>query len=215
MSPARRLGRYLYRYRPRYALGVACLLAATGLSLGIPWMVKRAVDAMSRDGAAGLWRYVVAILALAAGHGVARMGSRFTMLGAGQWVEHDVRGELYAHLAKLPPAFYHEHRIGDLMSRASNDISAIRQVASFGTVSLAGTPFTLLVLIARHFNHQVEVRSTAVQEQLGVLSAKIQENLAGMPVVRAYTMETREIGEFAALNREYLGRGMRLAGVQS
>jgi len=239
MSPARRLGRYLYRYRLRYALGVACLLAATGLSLGIPWMVKRAVDAMSRDGAAGLWRYVVAILALAAGHGVARMGSRFTMLGAGQWVEHDVRGELYAHLAKLPPAFYHEHRIGDLMSRASNDISAIRQVASFGTVMLAGTtftvigtvaamwvidpwltacamaPFPLLVLIARHFNHQVEVRSTAVQEQLGVLSAKIQENLAGMPVVRAYTMETREIGEFAALNREYLGRGMRLAGVQS
>src|SRR5262249_61753383 len=83
MSPARRLGRYLYGYRLRYALGVACLLAATGLSLGIPWMVKRAVDAMSRDGAAGLWRYGGAILALAAGDGGGRVGSRFTLVGGG------------------------------------------------------------------------------------------------------------------------------------
>ena len=57
------------------------------------------------------------------------------------------------------------------------------------------------MLIAKRFNHDVEVRSTAVQEQLGALSAKVQENLTGMAVVRAYTMEAREIAEFEPAQR--------------
>src|SRR5262245_50562054 len=201
-------------------------------------MVKSAVDSLARGGGS-VWRYVAAILALAALHGVARLVSRALMIGAGQWVEHDVRGDLYAHFLRMPPAFYHRHRIGDLMSRASNDLSSIRQLAGFGTVMLAGTtftfagtvtamwtvdpwltcyamaPFPLLVLIAKRFNHEVELRSTAVQEQLGIVSAKVQENLAGMAVVRAYTMEAREIADFEVLNRGYLARSMRLARVQA
>ena len=139
----------------------------------------------------------------------------------------------------MPPAFYHAHRVGDLMSRASSDVSAIRQLAGFGTVMMSGTtlafvgtltamwlidpwltvyalaPFPLLVLIAKRFIHQVETRSTEVQEQLGVLSAKIQENLGGMAVVRAYTVEAREIADFGRLNDEYLRRSLRLARVQA
>jgi ATP-binding cassette subfamily B protein len=182
---------------------------------------------------------VVIILLLAAANGAARMGSRFAMLGAGQWVERDVRDDLFAHLLAMPPTFYHGHRVGDLMSRASSDVSAIRQLAGFGTVMMSGTalafagtlaamwlidpwltvyaltPFPLLVLIAKRFIHQVETRSTEVQEQLGVLSAKIQENLGGMAVVRAYTVEAREIADFGRLNDEYLRRGLRLARVQA
>ncbi len=179
------------------------------------------------------------ILALAAAHGAARLGSRFAMLGAGQWVEHDIRADLYARLLALPPAFYHRHRTGDLMSRVSNDISTLRALAGFGTVMLIGTtlafggaltamwlidpwltlfamaPFPALVIIAKRFHHDTEVRSTAVQEQLGALSAKVQENLTGMPVVRAYTMEARERAEFERLNAEYLTRNMALARIQS
>ena len=65
----------------------------------------------------------------------------------------------------------------------------------------AMAPFPGLVVIAKRFNHDVEVRSTAVQEQLGALSAKVQENLTGMPVVRAYTMEAREVAEQAAIQQ--------------
>ena len=161
------------------------------------------------------------------------------MLGAGQWVEHDIRADLYARLLALPPAFYHRHRTGDLMSRVSNDISTLRALAGFGTVMLIGTtlafggaltamwlidpwltlfamaPFPALVIIAQALHHDVEVRSTAVQEQLGALSAKVQENLTGMPVVRAYTMEAREMAEFERLNAEYLARSMALARIQS
>ncbi|MGH7397240.1 MAG: ABC transporter ATP-binding protein [Candidatus Rokuibacteriota bacterium] len=240
MSSLRRLLPYLDRYRLRYLGGAACLLLATTFSLSIPWTVKSAVDALERDGAgARLAPYVLLILALAAAHGVARLASRFAILGAGQWVEHDIRGDLYARLLALPPAFYHRHRTGDLMSRVSNDISTLRMLAGFGAVMLVGTalafggalgamclidpwltlfataPFPALVIIAKRFHHDVETRSSAVQEQLGVLSAKVQENLSGMPVVRAYTMEAREIAEFRRLNEEYLARNMALARTQS
>ena len=118
---------------------------------------------------------------------------------------------------------------GDLMSRASNDVSAIRSLAGFGTVMLIGTtlafagalaamwlidPWLTLLAMApfprscssrERFSHDVEVRSTAVQEQLGALSAKVQENLAGMAVVRAYTHGgARDGGVRARSTREYL-----------
>ena len=216
------------------------MAVATAMSLGIPWTVKSAVDALERDGtAARIGPYVLLILGLAAAHGVARLLSRFAVLGAAQWVEHDIRQDLYARLLTLPPAFYHRHRTGDLMSRAANDISTLRALSGFGFVMLVGTvlafggtlaamwsidpwltlfamaPFPGLVVVAKRFNHDVEARSTAVQEQLGALSAKVQENLTGMPVVRAYTMMDREIAEFARLNREYQVRNLALARTQA
>src|SRR5262249_49686421 len=191
-------------------------------------MVKSAVDALERHGKdAALGPYVVVIVLLAVGHGLSRLGSRFAIIGAGQWVEHDIRADLYAHLQTLPPAFYHRHRTGDLMSRASSDIAALRSFAGFASVALVATaftflgtvgamwlidpwltlcamaPFPFLILVVRRFNQDVDTRSREVQEQLGVLSAKVQENLTGMPVVRAYTMEPREIRDFEQLNREY------------
>ena len=240
MSPFRRLLGYLDRYRWRYLAGLGCLVLAAACSLGIPWTVKRAVDVLERHGRdAQLLGYVGVILLLAAGHGLARLGSRFAILGAGQWVEHDIRADVYAHLQTLPPAFYHRHPTGDLMSRASNDISALRGLAGFGCVMLAGTsltfigtigamwsidpwlmlyamsPFPALILIAKRFHQDVEARSMAVQEQLGVLSTKVQENLTGMSVVRAYTMEERETTAFERLNREFLGRSVALARIQA
>ena len=238
MSPTRRLLGYLRPHAARYGAGVGCLALATGFSLGIPWQLKEAVDGL-RGGGGVLAFHAGVIVLLAALHALARLGSRFTMLGAGQWVEHDVRRDLYAHLETLSPAFYLTHRTGDLMSRATNDVQALRALAGFGTVMLAGTTFTfagtlaamwaidprltlwalapspLLVLLARRFNHQVESESSAVQEQLGALSARVQENLTGMPVVRAYTMEAREIDAFGRLNGEYLARSLRLARTQA
>ncbi len=238
MSPTRRFLAYLRPYIARYAVGVGCLALGTAFSLGIPWQVKLTIDGL-RAGDGRLLYHAGVIVALALLHGLSRLGSRFTMLGAGQWVEHDIRRDLYGHLETLPPAFYLTHRTGDLMSRATNDIQALRALAGFGTVMLVSTSFVfagtlaamwvidplltlwalapspLLVVLARRFNHRVEVESTALQEQLGALSAKVQENLSGMAVVRAYTMETREIGAFERLNREYLGRGLRLARTQA
>jgi ATP-binding cassette subfamily B protein len=231
---------YTSRYRVRYAVGITCLLLANLFSLAVPWTVKNAIESLSAGaGGAGLGRYVLIILALAAAHGIVRLGSRFAILGAAQGVEYDVRNDLFACLQSLPPAFYRAHRTGDLMSRSSSDISAVKQLAGFGGLSLVSTtfafagtvvamaaiapwltawamaPYPVLVLLATRFNAGVHARTQEVQEQLSHLSAKVQENLSGISVVRAYTMEQRESAEFGALNAEYLRRSLALGRVQA
>jgi ATP-binding cassette subfamily B protein len=226
--------------RFRYASGVGFLLLANVFSLAIPWMVKEAIEALSTAGAeARIGRYVGLILALAAAHALVRLGSRFAILGGAQRVEYELRNDLYAKLQSLPPAFYQGHRTGDLMSRASSDMTQVKQLAGFGGLSLVGTifafvgtltamlavapwltlwamlPYPFLILLAKRFNGQVHARTQAMQDQLGVMSAKVQENLTGMSVVRAYTMEAREMTEFAALNDEYLRRSLALGRVQA
>ncbi len=235
------LWKYVSPYRGRYALGVLSLLLANVFALGIPWTVKNAIEALSTADArtASIMPYVVLILALAAAHALVRLGSRFTILGGGQRIEYDVRNDLYARLQSLPPAFYGAHRTGDLMSRSSSDITAVKQLVGFGGLSLAGTtfaflgtlvamlaiapwlalwamaPYPLLILLAKRFNARVHARTQAVQEQLSDMSAKVQENLSGMSIVRAYTMEPREIAAFGRLNAEYLDRSLALGRVQA
>jgi len=240
MSTARRFLRYLRPYRPRYLAGVACLILGAAFSLAIPWTVKVAVDAMAAGPDHGvLVSSAGLILVLAALHGLARLGSRFSIIGAGQWVEHDLRRDLYACFLRLPAVFYHARRTGDLMSRATSDITNVRALAGFGAVMLLQTtlafvgalaamlsidpwltlcavaPTPILVAAIKRFSHAVDEQSTRVQEQLGELSAKVQENLAGMTVVRAYTMEASEIASFGRLNAEYRARSVRLARTQA
>ncbi len=238
--PHRVLLGHVRPYRHRYLLGFLFLVLGSVFSLTIPWTVKHAIETLGRGPhAAELRSYVVLILGLAAAHGLVRLGSRFAILGGGQAVEQDLRNTLYAHLQKLCAAFYQAHRTGDLMSRASNDLGAVRLLVGFGALSLLGTtiafvgtlvamlaidpwltlyamaPFPPLILLAKRFNTKVHHQSQEVQEQLGELSAQVQENLAGMHVVRAYTMEAAEIRRFQRLNAEYLGRSLRLARTQA
>ena len=238
--PARILFQHLRPYARRYALGFGCLALATLCALAIPWTLKRAIEALQAGSPVGeLQRYVLLILALAAAHGLVRLGSRFAILGGSQAVEFDLRQSLYGHLQRLPLGFYQAHRTGDLMSRASNDLSAVKLLVGFGALSLIATtvafvgtlaamlaidprltlyamaPYPLLILLAKRVNSTVHYQSQAVQEQLGVLSAKVHENLAGISVVRAYTMEAAEIRHFQQLNAEYLRRSLSLARTQA
>lgn len=236
--PSRVLFPYLLRYRSRYLTGFGFLALSNLFALAVPWAVKHAIEALQGEAPEALWRYIILIVVLAVAHGMVRLGSRFAWLGAGQAVEYDIRNDLHAHLQRLPAAFYQAARTGDLMSRASNDLSAVKLLIGFGGMSLAGTglvylgtllamlqidpwltlyalaPFPVLILLAKRFNGLLHRQSQAVQDQLGVLSAKVQENLSGMAVVRAYTMEPPEIAEFTSLNGEYLLRSLRLARTQ-
>ncbi len=232
---------YVSAYRARYALGVLFLLLANVFSLAIPWTVKNAIEALSARGAGTvhLGRSAALILLLAVAHALVRLGSRFTILGTAQRIDYDLRNDLYARFQALPPAFYRAHRTGDLMSRSTSDIMAVKQLVGFGGLSLIATtfafvgtliamlaiapwltlwalgPFPLLILLATRFNARVHAKSQAVQEQLSRMSAKVQENLSGISIVRAYTMERREIAEFGRLNLEYLRRSVALGRVQA
>ncbi|MFQ5897529.1 MAG: ABC transporter ATP-binding protein [Candidatus Methylomirabilia bacterium] len=238
--PRRLLARYVQRYASWYLTGFGCLGLASLFALAIPWVVKSAIEMLQAGGGTrDLWWYVAAILVLAASHGLVRLGSRFAVLGAGQRIEYDLRNDLYAHLQQLSPAFYQVYRTGDLVSRSSNDLSQVKLLVGFGALSLIGTtlifvgtlaamvaidpwlalyataPYPLVILLAKRFSSRLHVRSQAVQDQLGRLSAKVQENLTGGSIVRAYAMESREEAGFDRLNREYLARSLALARIQA
>jgi len=202
--------------------------------------VQRAIDTLRADAdPARLGGYVGLIVLFALTNGVARLGSRFAIIGGGQRIEYDLRNDLYASLQTFPPKFFAAHPTGELMSRASSDVAAVRSLVGFGAVSAVGTafafvgalaamlaadpwltlwalaPYPALVLLAKRFNGVVNERAQAAQEQLGVLSAKVQEYVAGMAVVRAYALEPRAGAEFDRENREHLHRSLALARTQS
>src|SRR2546422_24757 len=228
-SPARAACRYVWHYRARYGIGVACLGTATLASLTIPWTVKRAIDALQADPASAPVGHYVALIALfAIVNGVARLGSRFAITGGCQRIESDIRDDLYPALQTFPPRFYAAHSTGDLMARATSDITAVRSLLGFGTISLVSTvfafvgvlaamlavdpwltlwalaPYPVLVILARRFNLTVNERTQAAQDQLSVLSERVQEYLGGMAVVRAYTLQPRARADFGRANGEYL-----------
>ncbi len=202
--------------------------------------MQRAIDTLRADAdPARLGGYVGLIVLFALTNGVARLGSRFAIIGGGQRIEYDLRNDLYASLQTFPPKFFAAHPTGELMSRASSDVAAVRSLVGFGVVSAVGTafafvgalaamlaadpwltlwalaPYPALVLLAKRFNGVVNERAQAAQEQLGVLSAKVQEYVAGMAVVRAYALEPRAGAEFDRENREHLHRSLALARTQS
>ena len=182
---------------------------------------------------------MVLILACAAGNGLARLASRFTIAGAAQRVGADVLSRLYAAFQTFPPAVFARYSTGDLMTRAASDVSAIRSLLGFGLISGVSTalafvgalaamlavdpwltlwamaPVPVLVLLARRYNALVTARTHAMQERLDELSTLVQERLAGMGVVRAYTMERRATEEFAAANGALRDASAALARTQA
>ena len=217
-----------------------CLGAGTCASLTIPWTVKRAIDALQADAASAPVGYFVALIMLSAVvNGTARLGSRFAMTGGCQRIESEIRTDLFAALQSFPPRFYSRHSTGDLMSRSTSDITAVRSLLGFGAISLVSTTFAfvgvlaamlavdpwltlwalapspVLVVLARRFNLRVNERTEAAQNQLSVLSERVQEYVSGMAVVRAYTLEPRARADFGRANSEYLRLSLALARTEA
>jgi ATP-binding cassette subfamily B protein len=202
--------------------------------------VKRAIDALQADAASAPVGYLVGLIALSAlVNGVARLGSRFAITGGCQHIESEIRADLFAALQTFPPRFYATHSTGDLMARSTSDITAVRSLLGFGALSLVSTTFAfvgvlaamlavdpwltlwslapspILVVLARRFNLKVNERTEAAQHQLSVLSERVQEYVAGMSVVRAYTLEPRARADFGRANGEYLRLSLALARTEA
>jgi ATP-binding cassette subfamily B protein len=234
----RRLLPELSRHRRRLGFGLLALVLTTALSVAGPWVLRHAIDDLTLAVTRGkLWLYAGLILALVVVEGVFRYQMRMTLVGLSREMEYDLRNRVFAHLTRLEPAYYHANRIGELMSRATNDMSAVRMVLGPGIMYTASTVATFfgsvalmlviswrLTLIAllplgfvswlvRHYGRKVHDRYEEVQAQLAEMNALVQENLAGARVVRAYAQETSEERRFAAVNEEYVARSRRLVRI--
>lgn len=229
MRHLRRLLPYLARQRRPLAVGTLCLLATTAFSVASPWVLRHAVDeltqAITRD---KLLFYAGVLLGLALVEGVFRYFMRTVLIGLSRQLEYELRGDVFAHLLRLPLAYYHGQRTGDVMSRATNDLSAVRNVLGPGIMysvntvattlstvalmaaisprllALALLPLVFVSVLVRYAGRRIHDRSELVQAQLATLTSQVQENLAGLRVVRAYVQEPHEARRFERVNREYL-----------
>lgn len=248
MSPAASaLIPYLLRYRHRFALGSVFLVLSTAITLLSPWVLKHAVDHLADrlgpDPAAvtgpSMALFAAALVGLALAGGVCRFLMRRIIIGASREIELDLRNDLFRHLQRLPPSWFQANRTGDLMSRATNDLSAVRMMAGPAVMYTASTSITFAValflmlslspaltllallplpvvsVVVKRFGSAIYVRSERIQAQLAHMSAVVQEALAGVRVVRAYRREGVEIDRFRAANQEYVARSRAMIRLQA
>ncbi len=215
--------------------GLISLVATTVFSVANPWVLRHAIDdlalAVTRQ---KLWLYSGLVVGLVLVEGLFRYSMRMVLIGMSREVEYELRNDLFRHFTRLPARYYQQSRIGDLMSRASNDMSAVRMVLGPGIMYTANTvatfggavslmlwisprltllalvPLVLVSILVRHYGRQIHDRFEEVQARLSDLNALVQENLSGVRVVRAYAQEPHEQARFDAANREYVAGNRRV-----
>jgi ATP-binding cassette, subfamily B, multidrug efflux pump len=240
MDDLRKFARYFRPYKGSLITGIACIFASVMFGLMIPYFVGRAVDDL-KDGVtwAKLTRYALSILGVSLTSGIFLFLQRRILIGMSRHIEYDLRRDFYAHLVDQPLLFFQEHRTGDLMARATNDLSAVRQLAGPMILYTVQTLFVVLVVLplmfmisvrltlllmvtmplvsitVKYFGQQVHVRFEKIQDFFAQISARAQENFAGVRVVRAYAQEGAEIAAFDALNRQYAERNLNLVRISA
>lgn len=263
LNPLAPFTRYLRPYRMTIAAGFLCILGAQGLNVFGPLILERTVDAITgrqprpghvTDLILGIRGrveatlggrvddrsfYAALILCLALSQGALRFGMRWIINGMSRYVEYDIRNDYFAHLLKLPLAYFQRTSTGDLMARATNDLEAVRMFLGMGlmfmmeaviifsaslyvmlTINVPLTVFALLPLpllsfLVNRLASRVHHRFREIQEHFSLISARVQENLAGMRVVKAYVQEEREAADFRGLNDVNLEKNRALIVVRS
>ena len=174
--------------------------------------------------------FALLIFGIALFAGILRFIQRRTIQGVARQMEFHLRADFFLHLQKLSAAYYDNVRTGDLMTRATSDLNAIRMVLSsavmytadaivffglaltimlridVGLTLVALMPYPVLALLIRFLGKRLHARYERIQESFSTLNTKVQENLSGVRVVKAYTLEASEIEHFQALNREFVDR---------
>ena len=178
--------------------------------------------------------FCLALVIICAVKGVFSYWTRQILIGLSRDIEYDLRNDLLAKLVQMEPEFYVRNRTGELMSRCTNDLNSVRMVLGPGIMYSANTIATMVLAVILMFwisatlsvyvllpvpivavsvwlfGRQIHALYGKIQASLAVLSAKAQENLAGVRVVRAYGQEEAEIRGFDGPNREYIDRNLRL-----
>ena len=235
MKNLRTAAPYYKPYWIPFTVGILIVLASSAITSVIPWLLRRAIDAISTGAPMRTIWAIAGLMVLAAIVGGAfRYGMRELMNGVSRWMEYDLRNDLFTHLETLDPAYFAQTRTGDIMARLTNDLSAVRMAIGPAVMYLTNTIFgglfalyfmlridvklTLLALLPTIFlpvltikmGKAIHDRFEAVQEHFSTLTTHAQENLTGARIVRAYRQEAAEVERFGRLNEQYLTLNMSL-----
>lgn len=239
-SDLRKLARYFRPYRLSLIAGVVCIMAYVVFNVMVPLIVGHAID---QNWAVVSWSKLtiaaLKILGASATGGLFLFLQRRILIGMSRHVEYDLRNDFYAHLVDQPLSFFHEHRTGDLMARATNDLAAVRQLAGPVIMYSLQTVFAVLVILpimfiinwkltlllfvtmplvsltVKIFGQQVHTRFEKIQDFFAQITARAQENFTGVRIVRAYAQEGAEIAAFNRLNWEYAQKNLGLVRIDA
>ena len=225
-------------YRPYwipFSIGLVIVVASSAITSVIPWLLRRAIDAIGSGAPMGtIWKLSGMIVLAAIVGGAFRYGMRELINGVSRWIEYDLRNDLFTHLETLDAAYFAQTRTGDIMARLTNDLGAVRMAVGPAVMYLANTitgglfalyfmlridvklallallPLLVLPALTIRMGKAIHDRFEAVQEHFSTLTTRAQENLSGARIVRAYRQEAAEIARFGAINDQYLALNMSL-----
>jgi ATP-binding cassette, subfamily B, multidrug efflux pump len=208
--------------------GFLFIICANIAALFLPYLIRLAIDSLQSDANGSiLIRYAILIIVVGAVQAVLAFNGRYFQTKTSRQIEYELRANLFKHFEKLELDYFQHHKVGDLVARATNDLTAIRSMLGPGISNLMNTivAFTvtitfmltidvqltlyaaiILPMITVVFivvGRQIEHRYKAVQDQFGEVSALAQENLSGIRMIKAYRQEDHELEAFRAANQKY------------
>ena len=231
---------YLLRYKKNLWSGFLFIILTNLFAVIAPNYIGRAIDTMNRHFELSdilLDTSLYFLFALLSGYFLFLV--RQNIIVASRHIEYDLKNDYYQHLQKLPRRFYNTTTTGDLISRGTNDLNAIREFLGPGIMYSLNTFFrlffaliamvaispklTLFALLPAPFlsysvykiGSSMQKRSKSIQESYSGITNLVQENLSGIRVVKSYTRESFEINRFELLNKEYYRKNLSLGKLQA
>jgi ATP-binding cassette subfamily B multidrug efflux pump len=227
---------YLWKYRRDMALGMGALLLTDLMKAALPLAIRSGIDSLMKGFRLSLvFEFAALIVLLSVVKGVFQYWMRVILIGLSRDIEFDLRNDLFSHIVTLSQDFYAKYRTGDIMARATNDLNAVRMMLGPGIMYFTETFFTALFLIAVMwrvdwrltllclipapvisaavvlFGQRIHDRFEIIQKMFSDISSRVQENLSGVRVIRAYAQEDPEIRKFEMLNQDYVVQNIGLA----
>ncbi len=227
---------YLRRYRRGMAIGFACLVGKAVFATINPLVIRDGFDSLITGYSHEKMLRFAGLLVLFGGlRGLMQYFMRLVLVGISRDVEFDMRNDIFAHMVRLSGDFYQRMRTGDLMARATNDLNQVRMMLGPGVMYWAETTLTticavsvmatvdweltliallpapLISFVVVYFGQKIHRRFEQIQGQFSDISSRVQENLNGARIVRAYAQEQAELDKFKHLNEAYIHSNLGLA----
>lgn len=203
-----------------------------------PKIVQKAIDTLNTNfSLSQVETFALLIVGVSLAQGIFLFLMRRTIIVASREIEFDLRNDLFWKLEQLPQSFYNRMTTGDVMSRTTNDMNAVRSVLGPGiaysintvvaflfvvpmmfvispTLSLLTLiPFPLMAFLVNRFGKAINRRYEKIQAQLANLSTFVQENLSGISVIKSFAREEYQVEQFYKLNKEYVSRNLSFARI--
>lgn len=235
----RTLRPYLRKYRGEVIAGIIFIILTNIFSLLGPRVLRFAIDGLERNiTSQRLLLFSGLILLVSAIEGFFRYWMRQKIIVVSRLIEYDLRNDYFRHLQRLSRSFFHRVPTGDLMARATNDLSSVRSFLGPGIMYSTNTfavgtgafilmmamnpkltliamlPMPIMAVTVNHFMGKIHTIYEGIQAQFSKVTTRAQENLSGIRVIKAYRREQYEIGAFALLNRDYFRKNLSLAKLE-